>query len=100
MGTLYSIVDDFQASFKDAGYYTLIVSSSVFRESSITFRIVVESNEVGSPATSSPNTECLPYVALIVPMIILIIIIIILAAIIIAMYKRKDYAAGKRIEKY
>ena len=78
----------------------LIVSSSVFRESSITFRIVVESNEVGSPATSCPNTECLPYVALLAPMIMLVIIIFILAVIIIVMCKQKNNAAGKRIEKY
>ena len=97
-GTFY-FIDDFQASLKDAGNYTLIVSSSVFHERSVTFRIVVERNEVGSPATSSPNTECLPYVALMVPMIILIVIIIILAIVIIALCKQKNNAAGKIKEK-
>ena len=98
-GGMFYIFDAFQVNFKDAGNYTLIVSSSIFSESSIIFRIVVEQTEVCLPATSSPNTECLLYVALIVPIIILIIIVIILALVTIAMCKQKNHAAGKIVIK-
>ena len=75
---------------KNDGNYTLIVASSVFRETLMTFRIIVVSNEVELPATCSPNSECLPYIALIVPVVILVVLIAILVVVIIR--QRKNYA--------
>ena len=75
---------------KHTGNYTLIVASSVFHETSITFRIIVVRNEIDQPATCSPKSECLPHVALIVPVVVLVVIIAILVVAIIR--QRRNYA--------
>ena len=85
----------FQANLKDAGNYSLIVSSSIFHESSITFQIIIESNEVDTAATTTPNTECLPNVALIILVVVFVIIIILLTVAIVVMCKRNNSAGGK-----
>ena len=89
----------FQADFKDAGNYSLIVSSSVFHEdSSVSFQIVVVSNEVDPPVTSIPNSVCLPNVTLIILLVIFVLITILLIAVIIVMFKRSNNAAGKTLK--
>ena len=88
-------VNFFQANSKDAGNYSLVVSSSVFHESSITFQIIVESNEVKPPAIDSPSFECLPNTTLLVPLVVFVIITILLTVVIIVMCKRNNGAAGK-----
>ena len=76
----------FQANFKDAGNYDLIVSSSVFQQISLTFQIIVESNKA-DPSTTNPSNS-IPLVALIVPVVILIIIIFLLTIILFFVYRR------------
>ena len=83
----------FQANLKDAGKYNLIVSSSVFQESSIKFQIIVESYEANLPATCSQNS--IPLVVFVVTVVVLVIINIILTIGIIAICKQKNNATGK-----
>ena len=76
----------FQANFKDGANYDLIVSSSVFQQTSITFKIIVESDEADSSATNRSNS--IPLVALLVPVVILIVIIFLLTFILFFFRKR------------
>ena len=89
----------FQANFNDAGNYTLIVSSSVFHESSsVTFQIVVVSNDVDPSVTSIPNSECLPNVTLITLLVVFVMTTILFIVVIIVMCKRNNNAAGKTLK--
>ena len=72
---------------KDAAYYTLIVTSSNFHENSITFEIVVKSNEVDQPASNSLNS--IPLVAFVLTVVILVMIIVLLTVVIIVICKQK-----------
>ena len=76
---------------KDAGNYTLTVTSSVFHENSIQFQIVVESNEVDP--TVPCDTNLLPIVALVVLVVILVPTIVILTVVVVC--RRKNNAASK-----
>ena len=68
----------------------MIVASSFFHETSMTFRIIVVSNKVDPPETCSSKSECLPYVTIIVPVVVLVVIIVIIVVVIIR--QRKNYA--------
>ena len=72
---------------KDSGYYTLIVTSSVFQEKQIIFQVVVKKNDFDLGTASS---QCLSQGAVIAPVVILVLIIVLFAVAIV--FKRKSKA--------